>query len=143
MDVNAMQVGGDHYRSGYQHWDFVHNVLDDRYLEGNITKYVVRHRRKNGVQDIEKAIHYLSKLIEECRVGNSIGIGSRFHDSPYHTAEHFCSVNGVHPLEARIIRELSRWSSVRDLLDVGALLVQLKAEVQGAEPAGAGYVDQD
>jgi hypothetical protein len=46
-----------------QPWDFiVSNGLG--YLEGNVVKYVTRHRAKNGIQDLQKAQHYLAKLIE-------------------------------------------------------------------------------
>ena len=34
------------------------------YLEGNIIKYTTRWRRKGGIQDLEKVIHYAQKLIE-------------------------------------------------------------------------------
>ena len=34
------------------------------YLQGNIMKYLWRYRYKNGVQDLEKAQWYLSRLIE-------------------------------------------------------------------------------
>ena len=33
------------------------------YLQGNIIKYLWRYRYKNGVQDLEKAKWYLSRLI--------------------------------------------------------------------------------
>lgn len=33
------------------------------FLEGNIVKYVVRHRNKNGLEDLEKARWYLDRLI--------------------------------------------------------------------------------
>ena len=33
-------------------------------MQGNIIKYLWRYRYKNGVQDLEKAQWYLSKLIE-------------------------------------------------------------------------------
>lgn len=60
MSVNERQVGGTHYKSEYQHWDF---VLDTHmnYLYGCATKYISRWRKKNGVQDLEKSIHYLQK----------------------------------------------------------------------------------
>lgn len=60
---NARQVGGAHYGGAqYQHWDWVvENNLG--YLEAQITKYVARHRAKNGRQDLEKALHYADKLI--------------------------------------------------------------------------------
>ncbi len=34
------------------------------YLQGNIIKYLWRYRYKNGVQDLEKAQWYLSRLLE-------------------------------------------------------------------------------
>lgn len=60
---NDEQVGGTHYLSSIQAWDYI-LANDLGYLEGNIIKYVTRHRKKNGVQDLEKALHYLQKLIE-------------------------------------------------------------------------------
>lgn len=64
--ANDTQVGGDHYRKfgDLQHWDVVkHFKLG--YLEGCATKYIFRHRDKNGAADIRKAIHYLEKLLEQ------------------------------------------------------------------------------
>lgn len=34
------------------------------YIEGNIIKYVCRYKLKNGIEDLQKAAHYLEKLIE-------------------------------------------------------------------------------
>lgn len=58
------QVGGDHYKAlPIQPVEFIHqNELG--FIEGNIIKYVVRHKHKNGKQDLEKAAHYLRLLIE-------------------------------------------------------------------------------
>lgn len=62
--ANKIQVGGDHYRKlKIQTWDYI-AANDLNYLEGNVVKYVSRHRNKNGLEDIEKAIHYLQKLRE-------------------------------------------------------------------------------
>jgi len=62
--LNNIQHGGDHYRNkAIQPWDFIAaNHLG--YFEGNIVKYVSRWREKGGIQDLEKARHYLDKLIE-------------------------------------------------------------------------------
>ena len=60
MDVNDMQIGGTHYRSKYQHWDYVCDVRMP-YLLACATKYVSRWRDKNGVEDLRKSIHYLAK----------------------------------------------------------------------------------
>lgn len=38
------------------------------FIEGNVIKYVCRHRSKNGKEDIEKAIHYL-ELLKELEYG--------------------------------------------------------------------------
>ena len=62
-NANKSQVGGDHYRSPIQHWDYVAaNDLD--YFQAQITKYVTRWKKKNGVQDLMKARHFLEKYIE-------------------------------------------------------------------------------
>lgn len=61
--ANDRQVGGKHYKSSIQHWDYVvANDLD--YFQGQITKYVTRWRQKNGVEDLLKARHFLDKYIE-------------------------------------------------------------------------------
>lgn len=65
MKANDRQVGGNHYAapSGFQHWDFVAaNGLN--YFEGQITKYVARCRKKNGMEDLKKAMHFLEKYME-------------------------------------------------------------------------------
>lgn len=61
---NDYQVGGTHYNSrDYQHWDFVLDI-EMNYLLACATKYVSRWKDKNGVQDLEKACHYLEKAKE-------------------------------------------------------------------------------
>ncbi len=67
MSANNRQVGGDHYKGTYQHWDFVVET-QMHYLLGCATKYVTRHRKKNGKEDLEKAKHYIEKY---CQVASS------------------------------------------------------------------------
>lgn len=62
-DVNEKQVGGTHYKTAIQPWDYI-AVNNIGYFEGNVIKYVSRWRQKNGVEDLKKAVHYLQKLIE-------------------------------------------------------------------------------
>jgi len=64
MSANNMQVGGEHYKNkAIQPWDFIiANGLG--FLDGNVVKYVCRYREKGGLIDLEKARHYLDKLIE-------------------------------------------------------------------------------
>ena len=57
-------ISPQHYQQGnIQVLDF---ITDQKfsYLEGNIVKYICRYKTKNGLEDLEKADYYLSRLIE-------------------------------------------------------------------------------
>ena len=58
------QVGGTHYKKyPIQPIEFYHaNALG--YAQGTIIDYVLRFRDKNGLEDLEKAKHVISLLIE-------------------------------------------------------------------------------
>ncbi len=60
----AAQVGGQHYKDmAIQPVEFVHaNGIG--YFEGCAIKYLARWRKKNGVEDLKKAIHFIELLIE-------------------------------------------------------------------------------
>jgi hypothetical protein len=52
------KIGGDHYVMKIEPIEFImRNKIP--FAEGNVIKYVSRHRQKNGVEDILKAIEYL------------------------------------------------------------------------------------
>ena len=58
------QVGGSHYAEmAIQPIEFI-TANNLSFLEGNIIKYVCRHRNKNGADDIKKAIHYCELLLQ-------------------------------------------------------------------------------
>ena len=64
MKASQIQVGGGHYaKYKIQPTEFIHknNVP---FIEGNIIKYVMRHKEKNGVEDLKKAKHYIDLLIQ-------------------------------------------------------------------------------
>ena len=63
MDANDIQIGGKHYQRKYQHWDLVCD-LNLHYLLGCATKYVSRWQEKNGLEDLRKSLHYISKAEE-------------------------------------------------------------------------------
>lgn len=65
------QVGGDHYASqAIQPIDYIlENGLG--FIEGNVIKYVTRYQKKNGVEDLKKARHYLAMLIERLEKASS------------------------------------------------------------------------
>jgi hypothetical protein len=57
------QIGGDHYKKlKIQPIEFIH-ANNIPFIEGNIIKYIVRWRDKNGVKDLEKVKHYVDLLI--------------------------------------------------------------------------------
>ena len=63
-NVLATQVGGDHYsKLAIQPVEYI-NANHLTYLQGNVIKYVTRYKDKNGLQDLQKAKHYIDMLIE-------------------------------------------------------------------------------
>jgi len=60
------QVGGSHYKEGIQPFDYIRaNKMG--FFEGNILKYITRYKKKNGLEDLLKAQHYLEELIADER----------------------------------------------------------------------------
>lgn len=55
----AHQIGGDHYKSAYQPIEFITRFRLLK-IEGDLVKYITRHYKKNGKEDLEKAYHYLT-----------------------------------------------------------------------------------
>ena len=61
---HSTQIGGDHYqKKGIQPWDIIEQYELD-FFAGNIVKYILRYKYKNGLEDLQKAEHYIKKLIE-------------------------------------------------------------------------------
>ena len=137
--ANARQVAGDHYKTdnaaGLQHWDLV----DDYgvgYLAGCASKYLTRFRRKNGAQDLQKAHHYLEKMIE------NYGLIHRHEgDIPALTLAIFFADNGLSGAECEPLRLIFNWLTVADLKIARTWVESLIAEYDGSAP-GAGYVNQ-
>tara|TARA_A100001201_G_scaffold92172_1_gene80322 strand:- start:156 stop:362 length:207 start_codon:yes stop_codon:yes gene_type:complete len=58
------QIGGSHYQSFViQPAEFI-NKNRLLFAEANAIKYICRHSKKGGIQDIDKAIHYLEMVKE-------------------------------------------------------------------------------
>lgn len=58
------QVGGSHYKNMcIQPIEFIERN-DLGFCVGNIIKYVCRYKDKNGIEDLEKARHYIDILID-------------------------------------------------------------------------------
>lgn len=67
MSALTKQIGGTHYKdAAIQPIEFIlSNELG--FCEGNVVKYVYRYSQKNGIEDLEKAKHYIEFLIENER----------------------------------------------------------------------------
>jgi hypothetical protein len=64
MTATKKQVGGKHYTNyKIQPIEFItsNNI---GFIEGNVIKYLLRFKEKNGLQDLDKAIHYIEILKE-------------------------------------------------------------------------------
>ena len=59
------QIGGKHYKSFHiQPYEFISkNNLS--FFQGNVVKYVCRYLTKNGIEDLEKIIHYCQLEIKK------------------------------------------------------------------------------
>jgi hypothetical protein len=67
MKSSEKQVGGKHYlKYKIQPVEFIikNNI---GFVEGNIIKYVLRFKEKGGVQDLNKAKHYIELLIDSTK----------------------------------------------------------------------------
>jgi len=67
--TDEYQVGGAHYTSkSVQPWQAMESWMSEEqfkgFLKGNVIKYLARCDDKGGKIDLEKAKHYLDKLIE-------------------------------------------------------------------------------
>lgn len=126
------QVGGDHYLAEYQHWDWVFDIAMG-YLEACATKYVTRWRKKNGIQDLEKAKSYVLKLVSQCD-SNRNPINRSITEIPDSLMascnEMFFSKNNIPDEEANICSLLAIWTDREMLLDAVAYIDDLIASAQ-------------
>lgn len=62
--VTEKQIGGNHYQKmAIQPTEFIHkNNLS--FLQGNVIKYISRYKQKNGLQDLQKAKHYIDLIMQ-------------------------------------------------------------------------------
>lgn len=65
-------MGGTHYKGAIQPIEFIlaNNI---GFIEGTVIKYLYRWKDKGGVEDLEKAKHYIDLLIEHMTKSSSEG----------------------------------------------------------------------
>lgn len=139
--ANDTQVGGDHYKklnAAYQHWDFAVD-LKLNHLEASATKYLARHMNKNGRQDLEKAAHYVQKLIE-CADVSRVD-----HRQPYEAmpvGQRRCLREFLHSItgrcEADLVYRLATWLTIAELREI---LGSVRSLTEIAYPREEGAVD--
>ena len=66
--MSKKQIGGSHYKKYViSPWEFIRkNLLNP--FQANVIRYVVRYEDKNGIEDLQKIIHYCEmeiKLLKE------------------------------------------------------------------------------
>ncbi len=117
------QVGGDHYKSDYQHWDWAVDVGLGP-LEYGATRYICRHWKKGGVEDLKKAKHFVWKMRS---LGNSyISRYKKIRTEDWKLyLDRFLNKNEIPEKEALLCEMLSRWSNRYNLDYIDVLLDQL------------------
>ena len=146
MGANERQVGGTHYRAApgvMQHWDLV-VATGMGYFEGQVTRYVGRWRKKNGVEDLRKAVHYIDKLAEV------YGIVSRWRSTgvpPVHVQraelEAYVSAHKLSTLEEGVFDFMISWKTKRDLTIARGLVADLIALAENEAPKSVPLSDSN
>jgi hypothetical protein len=125
--ANDKQIGGTHYSSTGQHWDYATYNFGRGYLKGQVTKYVYRWRKKHGIQDLQKALHFLQKLDEVSQPDYKLTVI---------TAQQAAELNSMQPEEAMIMHLI-----VEDTQTGRDSVKELIEKLIAAEPT-RDYVDQ-
>ena len=62
--MSKKQIGGSHYKKYViSPWTFIReNLLNP--FQANVIRYVVRYEDKNGIEDLQKIIHYCEMEID-------------------------------------------------------------------------------
>lgn len=135
MAANDKQEGGAHYKGApIEHWDFVlmHNIP---YLEAQVIKYMMRWRKKNGVEDLRKARHFVEKLIEyELEQNTEVPTESLGDPMPVEKAKVVVKNPKLHTK--------GELEQARDALESVDAMNRYMNPDSGV-PRGKGYVDQD
>lgn len=127
MSANQMQVGGTHYKTDYEHWDLIIKI-GLGYLEGTSTKYIARYRKKGGVEDLRKALHYLDKLIEAF-TAKEYGQTRNLRKEDIRTeVGKFCRINQIPFNEEHLLFALCTFESYKDLKGARYMLEEIIVE---------------
>lgn len=136
--ANDVQVGGDHYKVAYQHWDLMAD-LGVPYHEGQISKYITRHRQKGGLKDVQKCRHFLEK-IRELVVDGRCRPTVRYDQERVNDflEAHEKRFGALDPREQAIFVTALTWRSTNDLDAAISFCRDIEAGYAAAAPGAAG-----
>ena len=141
MTANERQIGGQHYKTKYEHWDMVPKV-GLGYFDGTATAYVTRWRKKDGVRDLEKALHFVDKLIEVTHYDERRNLS---RNEIAEEIERYVDANKLGDPEHNIILVLCTFKSSMDLKlarDMIACLIEDAVSVPGTPDDGGHHSRQ-
>lgn len=147
MNASARQVGGSHYVSDFQHWDYC-VIVNVPNLEYAASKYVLRWRKKNGFVDLEKAKHYIEKRLESFHSYIGVLKGANKKTELFNR---MCLANDSTPEEVIIMDAIMHWKRPDQLIETLAMIDRYihqekrkeKAKKETEGEATRAYVDQD
>lgn len=141
MSAKMAQIGGTHYlaNGGVQHWTYCDEVCVP-YLESAATKYLTRWEKKGGVQDLEKAHHYMRFRIEQFHKGLGPRKGANKKEGLFNR---FVKCNELDQDKRMVIDAIMHWRSSDQLDTAYTLLVAYIDKVLANSPQPNGYVNQD
>ena len=64
IQTGIKQIGGTHYEDMVTQPIHLIEKYHLTYHEGNVLKYIMRHKTKNGVEDLNKALSYLNMITQ-------------------------------------------------------------------------------
>jgi hypothetical protein len=117
--MSANKDSPAHYTSHYQHWDLAIQIPMS-YLAGCSTKYVARWRKKGGINDLHKALHYLDKLIETYLPVPIPRTMSR--SEIQYEISRFAAANHLSIIEEEFIFKVSSYKTEDDLMEARLVL---------------------
>ncbi len=139
---NSRQIGGDHYAKEWQHWDFVED-WGLGYLECVATKYLCRWRQKDGLKDLEKALHYIDKLIDRHKNNQRMPKAC----VSFKAIRKFSKIQNLDIPEETALGTLCRWSDICDLYGARDIVERLLIQENKLSSTGMehpfGYEESD
>jgi len=67
-DTYENKIHPDHYTAGMEPIDYIRTFMSreefNAFCTGNVIKYVTRHNKKNGLEDLKKAARYIQYMID-------------------------------------------------------------------------------